>query len=118
MTIRTYIDKGNRLILEGRKRRKRRRRKRTTKTKQKGKGLGELITSGIDSGLKKLLNLRRQHIKNMITGPYARKRKTVYFGSKTKPVSRSYMSKSGRLILGSGKRKKRGRKMKGKQRGG
>ena len=54
----------------------------------------------------------------MVTRPYARKRQTVYFSSGTKPVSPPYVSKSGRLILGSGKRKKRGRKTKGKQRGG
>ena len=54
----------------------------------------------------------------MATGPYARKKGTVYFSFGTKPVSRPYVSKSGRLILGSDKRKKRGRKTKGNQRRG
>ena len=58
----------------------------------------------------------------MSTRFYAKKRKTTIFGkgSKSTSVSRPYVNKRNRLMLGEGKRKrkKRGRKTVGTQKGG
>ena len=56
----------------------------------------------------------------MLTGSYSKKRRTVYFGSGPRAVSRPYVNKRNRLILGSGKKKhsRRSKKTSGKQKGG
>ena len=55
----------------------------------------------------------------MVARPYVRKRRTVYFGSGSKTVSRP-CPRGDKLILGGGKKQKRrrSRKTRGKQKGG
>ena len=55
----------------------------------------------------------------MVTRLYAKKRRTVYFGSGPKKVSRPYVS-GNRLILGEGKKRhsRSSEKTRGKQKGG